>query len=115
MHRGKYSGKQKKYPMDKPDDHKNKYEKESQESQKQAKLLNDCGRKRKYKTQEAAYQKNQRSYKCEHCGGWHRSGALGKLVTHIKAMNGTKNYGKYQKHKRKTQNRKTTTPFKEKG
>lgn len=43
-----------------------------------------CGEKRRYETEEAAFQKGQRSYHCPHCKGWHRSGQLAKLIAQVR-------------------------------
>jgi hypothetical protein len=43
-------------------------------------LWKSCTRKTAFETEAAAFQKGQRSYLCRHCGKWHRSGALTKLI-----------------------------------
>lgn len=60
--------------------HKNKYKKEAKLAQKANKKLRMCESKVQFETEELAYQKNQKIYKCPYCEKWHRSGAFIKLV-----------------------------------
>lgn len=62
----------------------NKYRAQANESRRRRKVNRMCGQKRRYDSEEAAYQKGQRSYACPHCGGWHRSGKFAELVATVK-------------------------------
>jgi len=42
-----------------------------------------CLRKRAFETPAEAFQKGQSSYRCPHCGKWHRSGTLEKLAAQL--------------------------------
>jgi len=57
----------------------NKYHYISLERKRELRKYNMCTRKVKYKTEEDAYIKNQKYYKCPYCGYWHRSGSLTRL------------------------------------
>jgi hypothetical protein len=46
-------------------------------------LWKSCIRKKRFATEAEAFQKGQRSYQCRHCGGWHRSGALTKIIVQL--------------------------------
>jgi hypothetical protein len=46
-------------------------------------LWKSCQRKRRFATEAEAVQKGQSHYHCKHCGGWHRSGALTKLIVQL--------------------------------
>lgn len=59
---------------------KNKYEKQAKLARQANKILLMCESKVQFETEEAAFQKGQKSYKCAHCGKWHRSGAFTRLV-----------------------------------
>jgi hypothetical protein len=62
----------------------NKYREHSRAAQKAAKRLKACESKAAFDTEEAAYQKGQRTYRCPHCNKWHRSGAFATLVNTLK-------------------------------
>ena len=62
----------------------NKYEAQSLKAQKELRILNKCGKKKAYETKSLAFQKNQKTYKCENCGKWHRSGSFTSLVQKVK-------------------------------
>ena len=68
----------------------NKYSKQSKEAQAKRIKEKACGRKKKYATEEEAYQEGQRTYKCPHCSGWHRSGALRSEVVKARKKRGKK-------------------------
>lgn len=58
----------------------NKYAAFSKRAQKNRVKTKMCLNKAAYETEEAAYQKGQRSYKCKFCQKWHRSRSLMTLV-----------------------------------
>lgn len=69
---------------------RNKYAAQAKEARRRdkkeraaARKAKACERKKAYDTEEEAYQKNQKTYKCKHCGKWHRSGALLTTVNRI--------------------------------
>lgn len=62
----------------------NKYAKQAKEAQQNNKRLRMCESKAAFNTEELAFQKNQKTYKCPHCGKWHRSGSFTKLVNTLK-------------------------------
>lgn len=49
-----------------------------------------CGRKKSFSSAEDARDKGQDVYHCSHCGLWHRSASMIKLVAKVKAI-GKKN------------------------
>ena len=59
---------------------KNKYAKEAKKARQINKRLKMCESKVAYDTEGLAFQKNQRTYRCQYCGKWHRSGSLTSLV-----------------------------------
>jgi nicotinic acid mononucleotide adenylyltransferase len=59
---------------------KNKYEKEAKQARKANRRLRMCESKVAFESEEKAFQKNQKTYKCPHCGKWHRSGTFTTLV-----------------------------------
>lgn len=61
----------------------NKYRRESRALQAERKMNATCGSKVAYPTQDAAFQKGQRSYRCPYCGAWHRSGKMAALLAMI--------------------------------
>ena len=61
----------------------NKYKQQSKESQKKRKLEKMCLNKKAFESQEDAFQKNQRVYKCPNCKKWHRSGAMQELIKKV--------------------------------
>ena len=61
----------------------NKYKSQSKEAQARRKRERMCGQKIVFPTEEAAYQKGQRSYHCPHCTQWHRSGSLTTLINKL--------------------------------
>lgn len=65
----------------------NKYKKESKKSQKEIKKRRMCLEKKKYKTEEEAFQKGQRVYLCKYCNHWHRSGSLSRLISKVSKIN----------------------------
>lgn len=42
-----------------------------------------CLDKEQFETEAEAYQKRQKSYKCKHCGKWHRSGQMTKFIVQV--------------------------------
>ncbi len=62
---------------------RNKYEAQAREARRANWILRSCESKVAFETEEAAYQKGQTSYKCQHCGKWHRSGAFGRFVKQL--------------------------------
>ena len=69
----------------------NKYKDQSRKAQKARKLEAMCTSKRRYETEQEAYQKGQRSYLCPYCRGWHRSGAFAELLNVCKRKSGNMN------------------------
>lgn len=63
---------------------RNKYAKEARIARKANLRLKMCESKVAFKSEEHAFHKNQRIYKCPHCGMWHRSGAFITLVNTLK-------------------------------
>lgn len=61
----------------------NKYRQQSKEAQAAAKRLRSCESKAAYETAEAAQVKNQRVYKCQHCGKFHRTASFQTLVNTV--------------------------------
>lgn len=49
-------------------------------SRKQKRMIRVCGEKRRYSSQEEAYEKNTRPYFCTICGGWHRASLKKKEI-----------------------------------
>ena len=47
-------------------------------------LWKACLRKRQYPTREAAWQKGQEVYRCQHCGQWHRTSGVNKFVAQLR-------------------------------
>lgn len=62
----------------------NKYAAQSKASQRQRRMRRACADKKRYDTEEAAFQKGQASYKCRHCDGWHRTGQIATLAAIVK-------------------------------
>lgn len=58
----------------------NKYKNFSIAAQNQRKMNKMCLNKVKFKTEEEAFQNNQRFYKCPYCKFFHRSAQLQKLI-----------------------------------
>jgi transposase-like protein len=65
----------------------NKYKHLSKEIRNERIKIKGCIDKKQFDTEKEAYQKGQDSYKCKHCGKWHRSGRLSKLISTIKKNN----------------------------
>lgn len=63
---------------------KNKYAKEARQARKANRRLKMCESKVAFDTEEQAFQKNQRTYRCCYCGKWHRSGAFMALVNTLR-------------------------------
>jgi len=59
----------------------NKYLDISRKLKTKRKVERMCVLKKRYDTNEQAFQKGQRVYRCPHCKGWHRSGELSELVS----------------------------------
>ena len=58
----------------------NKYARFAKTAQANNHRLRSCESKRRYITAEEATCKNQTVYKCEYCGGYHRSAAFNTFV-----------------------------------
>lgn len=63
----------------------NKFWKQSSPARVSFRVWRACARKKGFPTAEAAHQRGQEVYRCRHCGQWHRSGALGKLVAAVRS------------------------------
>lgn len=63
---------------------KNKYAKEAKAAKQANRRWNMCESKVAFDSEEAAFQKNQKTYKCPYCGKWHRSGAFTTLVNTLR-------------------------------
>ena len=62
----------------------NKYRSLSKQLRDQRSKDKACLNKAVFETKDLAYQKNQQSYQCKHCGKWHRSGKMTKFIVQIK-------------------------------
>jgi len=60
-----------------------KYKHLKRKAQKLRKKKKMCEDKKQYETNEASFQKGQKSYKCNYCGKWHRSGQMGKFIAQL--------------------------------
>lgn len=58
----------------------NKYKSQSRKARKAAMKMRGCDGKAAFPSKDAAFQKGQRSYKCQFCGQWHRSGSFLTVV-----------------------------------
>jgi len=76
----------------------NKYASQSKAAQKQRRREKMCELKRAYPSAEAAYQAGQTSYRCRHCGQWHRSGQTASLAGLAANINDRRRNG--DKHRR---------------
>lgn len=59
--------------------------KAAKHARKSAFLKRSCLNKVAYKNEQEAFQKNQQTYKCSHCGNYHRSGSLTAFVNTFKS------------------------------
>lgn len=68
----------------------NKYEKESEEAQKRVReerlQYKSCLSKVSFKTEAEAYQKGQKTYKCNYCERWHRASGIESLIGRLKRI-----------------------------
>jgi hypothetical protein len=58
----------------------NKFKKEAREAREANRKLKMCESKRAYATEAEATVGNQKTYQCDYCQKWHRSGAFTTLV-----------------------------------
>ncbi len=61
----------------------NKYKWFSREAQKLRKKNKMCEDKVAFETEEEAFQKGQKTYKCNYCGKWHRSSKFAMFVNQL--------------------------------
>lgn len=63
----------------------NKYASKARESQDRNRKYRQCDSKKPYPSLEAAQSNGMETYECPHCGLWHRTGKIPKLVGIIRS------------------------------
>lgn len=62
-----------------------KYKNLKRKAQKLRAKKKMCLDKKQFETEQYAYHKGQKSYKCKHCNKWHRSGQMTKFIVQLSA------------------------------